>query len=297
MKLSGRAAVPSKINASLDALVKKHLPADYSAGCRFIPVAGLSSESWRIDSPQRRSLARLGSRDKRLLGIDRQREQRLLRHLSAAALAPSVRLWAKPWLLLDWVEGETQSPALFFSQPTQQQLATMLATLHGVQPIGNALDIKRRLQAYWQAVDVRRLTPAWLRWHQRLIKRPLPQTLKLAIAHMDIHPDNWVTSPRGERLIDWEYAAATDIALEFAALFRGNAYAPRQQRQLLQYYALCGGYRDIPRLEQQIRRWQPWLDYLMLLWFEVRWQQTGELRYVQWAQPLREQLFGEIARR
>ncbi|MCC3701271.1 phosphotransferase [Rouxiella badensis] len=294
MKLSGLAAVPFKINSSLRSLVEKHLPADYSAGCVFTPVEGLSSESWRIESPTHRYLARLESAEKQLLWIDRRRENRLLRHLSSTGIAPQVLRWAYPWLVVSWVDGETLSQALFFSAEQQRQLAALLARLHGVAPQGEVLDIRRRLGRYWQAIDRRRLTPAWLRVHQRMMKRSPPKALKTAVTHMDIHPENGVVSPQGTRLIDWEYAVSADIALEFAALFRGNGYSPSQQSQLLLDYARCGGYPDLVRLEAQIRLWQPWLDYLMLMWFEVRWQQTADARYTLWAQPLRQQLFSEF---
>lgn len=296
MKLFGRAAVRFRINnkATLDAWVKKHLPADYSAGCIFTPVEGLSGESWRIEAASGDCLARLQSTEKRQLGIDRRRENRLLRHLSSLQIAPAVRNWAEPWLVVNWIAGETLETAHFFNRVSQQELAKLLANLHTARPYGETLDIKRRLAAYWQLIDRRRLTPAWLRMHQRLLKCRPPRAVKISVAHMDIHPQNWVNSQQGVRLIDWEYAVSADIALEFAALFGGNAYSQAQRRELLQEYARRGGYADVARLERQIRRWQPWLEYLMLMWFEVRWQQTADRRYLRWAQPLRQQLLSEV---
>lgn len=283
-----------KTNPSLEAWVKKHLPADYSAGCIFSPVEGLSSESWRIETDSGIYLARLQSAEKQQLGIDRRRENRLLRHVASKQVAPQVYAWSQPWLVVKWIAGETLDDKRFFGVQSQQRLAKLLADLHDCRPLGDALDIKRRFADYWQLIDRRRLTPAWLSLHKRFLVTPLPGILKLSVAHMDIHPQNWVEGPQGVRLIDWEYAASVDIGLEFAALFGGNLYSEQQQQAMLQAYAQQGGFADIAKLEQQVRRWRPWLDYLMLMWFEVRWQQTSDRRYTGWAQPLRQQLLSEF---
>lgn len=288
--MSGLVAVPFNINLSLKSLIDQHLPADLSAGCVFRPVEGLSSESWHISAGEHQWLARLSSSEKQLLGIDRRREYKLLRHLGPTGIAPLVKCWAAPWLVVNWVEGETLAQQAFFDVTSQQRLAEMLVSLHNARPTGERLVIKQRFDIYWQSIDRKRLTPAWLRLHRRMLKAALPKTVKISLAHMDIHPQNWINSPHGARLIDWEYAIATDIALEFAALFAGNGYDAEQQKTALEYYVQSGGYRDGDLLARGVGEWQPWLDYLMLLWFEVRWQQTGDARYTEWAQPLRVKL-------
>ena len=42
-------------------------------------------------------------------------------------------------------------------------------------------------------------------------------------------------------------------------------------------------------LQAQVQRWLPWVDYLMLLWFEVRWQQSGDVEFLRWGAALRRQ--------
>lgn len=54
----------------------------------------------------------------------------------------------------------------------------------------------------------------------------------------------------------------------------------------MQHYARQD-YHDIARLQAQVRRWLPWVDYLMLLWFEVRWQQSGDVEFLRWGAALR----------
>ncbi|VEA64998.1 Thiamine kinase [Serratia plymuthica] len=143
------------------------------------------------------------------------------------------------------------------------------------------MNLHRQFVRYWQQLDRRRLTPAWLRLHQRFLQTSQPSPLKIAPLHMDIHPGNLIAQGEGVRLIDWEYAADGDIALEIAALFRGNAWSVANQLVFLQHY-VHEGYHDLPLLSIQVQRWLPWVDYLMLLWFEVRWQQTGDSEFLRW---------------
>ncbi len=57
----------------------------------------------------------------------------------------------------------------------------------------------------------------------------------------------------------------------------------------MQYYARQG-YHDVARLQAQVHRWLPWVDYLMLLWFEVRWQQSGDAEFLRWGAAVRRRL-------
>jgi len=291
--------LPLQTKATLLALLQKHLPAVEPAGCRLSTVSGLTGESWRITSPQHDLLARAQSQDKSDLGVERRREAAILRQIDAVALGlcalgPSVVLQAPDWLLVEWLEGSTVSAEQWRSDEGQLALARMLTRLHQLPLSGYRLNLRQQLARYWQHIDRRRLTPRWLRLHQKFMRRAPPVPLKLSLVHMDIHPENLVNTAQGIRLIDWEYAADADIALELAALFQGNNFSVAQRQQLLDDYILCGGYQDRQRLEQQIARWVPWVNYLMLMWCEVRWQQTQESRYIEWGQPLRQTLLREL---
>jgi len=283
--------VPFNIKGPLEQLVAAQLPAVFSAGCHFSPVSGLTGESWKIETPMRSWLARAQSADKTALGVDRQREKGVLRHVEALDIAPRIQLFSAPWLIVDWLDGEVCDENRICEADLHQHLAPLLVDLHRLKPSGYRLSLHQQFARYWQQIDRRRLMPQWLRLQQRLMRQPMPVPLRLSTLHMDIHPGNLVHDEQKWRLIDWEYAADGDIALELAALFRGNGWSKGQQQRFLTAYIACGGYQNIVQLKQQIRRWTPWVDYLMLMWFEVRWHQTGEKIYSDGAQPLRERLF------
>lgn len=292
VKSSGLVAVLFRINAELlqselQQLIEKHYPAVNTAGFRLSPVAGLTGESWKITSPAGNLLARHQSYEKRIAGADRQRESAILRHVARQKSGPCVRLYSPPWLIVDWIDGTPLTEQDFATPATQQALSQTLVRLHQLAPSGYRLDLPQQFARYWQHIDRRRLTPRWLRLHHQMMSQTPPVPLKLALVHMDIHAGNVLNTPEGLRLIDWEYAANADIALELAAIVRGNGWNAQQQNTFLNEYVNAGGYQKITLLQQQVNRWIPWVDYLMLMWFEVRWQQTGENQYREWAHPLR----------
>ncbi|GAB2928482.1 hypothetical protein GCM10011328_15590 [Hafnia psychrotolerans] len=290
VKLSGPATVPFNIKAALEQLIAQKFPADFSAGFCLSPVAGLSGESWKIETRTRTWLARIQSPARTALGVERQREKAILQHIVHLNIAPRVMLYSPPWLVVEWLEGQTCEEYPIEIVP----LAERLVQLHQAGPHGRQLQLKQQFSLHWQQIDRRRLSPGWLRLQHRFMRQSLPVPLKMAVIHMDVHPGNLIIGEQGLQLIDWEYAADGDIALELATLFRGNGWLVGQQQRFLAGYCAAGGYRDITGLQRQICRWLPWVDYMMLMWFEVRWNQTGDKTYLDWAQPLRERLFATV---
>jgi len=271
---------PLPAEAVLRRLIESELPAVKTAGCRFSPVQGLTGESWRIEGEGVQLLARQQSAEKTALGVSRRREAKVLRS-AGEGLGPQVLIQNNQWIILEWLPGDVVTEAHFTRLNQQGDLARLVARLHKRPLSGYPLNLHRQFARYWQQLDRRRLTPAWLRLHQRFLQASQPSPLKIAPLHMDIHPGNVIAQGEGVRLIDWEYAADGDIALEIAALFRGNAWSADNQLRFLRHYA-HEGYHDLPLLSTQVQRWLPWVDYLMLLWFEVRWQQTGDSEFLRW---------------
>jgi len=276
---------PLNAEAGLRQLMEHRLPAVNTAGCRFSPVQGLTGESWRIDGEGVRLLARQQSAEKYALGVSRKREARLLRRCGKG-LGPQVLAQNNQWIILEWLVGDVVTIDAFEALNQWGELAAMVAALHQRPLSGYRLNLQRQFADYWQRLDRRRLTPAWLRWQRYFMRAEPPAPLQLAPLHMDIHPGNLIAGPAGLRLIDWEYAADGDVALDIAALFRSNGWAGAQQRRFLQGYAQRG-YPDVGRLHAQVQRWLPWVDYLMLMWFEVRWRQSGNAEFLRWSAALR----------
>lgn len=273
--------------AELQQLLQHKLPAVKTAGSRFSPVAGLTGESWRIQTADGAVLlARQQGAEKAVLGVNRRREARVLRR-SAGALGPQPLAQDRRWLVVEWLAGDVVTSNGFEHYRQGGELAALIATLHRRPRSGYRLNLPAQYRRYWQQLDRRRITPAWLRWQRHFLQAKPPRPLKLAPLHMDIHPENLIKQQTRLRLIDWEYAGDGDVALELAALFRFNQWSAAAQREFLQQYARQG-YHDLTALGRQVQRWLPWVDYLMLMWFEVRWQQSGDAQFLRCAAALRQ---------
>ncbi|UQY45710.1 thiamine kinase [Mixta hanseatica] len=257
------------IDPALRALIDQHQPAASSAGS-FYPLNGLTGLSGKVVSGQQRWLARRIPQQP-IPFISRRREWHLLRRLTASGLAPHALAINQRWLLLEWLPGETLSPAAFLAR--QPELLALLTRLHHQPLSGYRLRLLPLLQHYWQ--QCRQRNPRWLRRLRQLTRQGEPAPLRLGLLHMDIHPGNLLAHPDGLRLIDWEYAADGDIALELAAIIGGNALNAAQHTALLADYARANRL-EVSVLAQQVRRWQPWLHLLMASWYQLRWEQSGD---------------------
>lgn len=255
------------IDPDLSALTDTQQPAASSAGY-FYPLSGLTALSGRVVRGERQWLARRIPPSP-IPFISRQREWRILRRLAASGLAPRPCAINRRWLLLEWLPGDTLPATEFLAH--RAELIAFLTQLHRQPLSGYRLRLLPLLWHYWQ--QCRERHPRWLRRLQQLTRQGEPAPLRLALLHMDIHPGNLLTQPL--RLIDWEYAADGDVALELAALIGGNDLDIDQQAMLLAEYAQANQL-NLAMLRRQVRCWQPWLRLLMASWYQLRWEQSGD---------------------
>ncbi len=231
------------------------------------PLPGLTGQSLEIQSAQGKLVARPAPQ-RPIPFVNRQREFRILRKLHRGGLVPAPLAGDQQGIILPWQEGEVLTPDEFTRR--MPEVITLLRQLHQQPLTGYRLRMLPLLWQYWQICRQRNL--AWLRALQRLSRLAEPRPLRLAPLHMDVHAGN-IVSAKGElHLIDWEYAADGDVALELAAVC---AVDPQQQQQWLIGYAQA---TQLPlwQLARQAAYWQPWLRLLMASWYQLRAEQSGE---------------------
>ncbi|WP_340615991.1 phosphotransferase [Xenorhabdus entomophaga] len=288
MRYFGLVVVTLTNHHSLLKMLSQQWPDTPVDSWKIRPLTGLTQASYYITDGVRQMVGRAQTSYSGTLGVKRQRENQILRRLSPTGVAPKVLATNETWLLLEWLTGTKVDADTLSSPAIQQSLAQTLATLHSHSPLGYPLKLKQQIAYQWQQIDRKRLSPRWLRLHKLFMAARTPAALKIAPAHMDVHPDNLLMTEDGLKLIDWEYAADVDIGFSLAVLFKGNQWDKLQQKTFLNYYCIqMSGYSDIQRLQQQIERWEPWVKYMMLMWYEVRWQQTKEQQFLSLAYPLR----------
>ncbi|WP_220665168.1 phosphotransferase [Sodalis sp. CWE] len=252
------------------------------------PVQGLTNDSWRLRGIKNDLLIRSTNKHKIQLGINRHREFRLLRSLNDTNLAPRPRANNAGLLLLDWIYGESIKELDWQSITIVSKLATALASLHQRRCCGYPINLLERYIHYWQNSDPSRRSPAWLKLQHHFLNQNQPKVLRRAFLHMDVHRKNVLKKKSGSLvLIDWEYAGDGDIALELSMFFCNNNFSTEARECFLRGYTKKLHGIEFNKLSQQIKKWTPWVKYLILLWYEVRWQQTKNPNFIVMAEPLR----------
>ncbi|WP_349290190.1 MULTISPECIES: thiamine kinase [unclassified Tatumella] len=255
----------SLTDPSLLQLVRQYQPAEFSAGC-FFPLPGLSGHSVKVILPSATLVARQQPLQP-LPFVNRRREYRILKKLSASGLVAAPLGGNSRWLLSAWQPGEVFSPQQFSQQ--YRQICRTLLHLHRQPLTGYPVSVSVLLEQYWQLC--RQRTHHWLKHWQRLQLRGEPAPLRLAPLHMDIHAGNLLSDREGCHFIDWEYAADGDIAIDLAIICLND---PQYEMRWITAYAQAAAV-DRQLLQRQVQRWKPWLKLLMACWYQLRAEQTA----------------------
>ncbi|QKJ86787.1 Thiamine kinase [Paramixta manurensis] len=265
-----------KTDPVLRRLIAQHHPAASAAGS-FLPQAGLTGLTLKVSLAGQHWLARREAPSV-VPFVNRRREQRILQRLAPAGLGPRVYGYTAPWLLLEWLDGETLSAAALTAR--LPELVALIGQLHHQPLSGYRLHLLPLLETYWQLC--RQRSVGWLRALRTLRRQGEPRPLRLAPLHMDIHAGNVVDNQHRLQLIDWEYAADGDIALELMALCLSNALTDAQCTAVVHQYA-----RDnqlaVEALRRQMTRWRPWLRVLIASWYQLRAEQSGDMTMISYA--------------
>lgn len=264
------------------------------------PLSGLSGGSYLLQSQQTdnpiKLIARTDGKTQSALYVDRRKEACILRQLDNRPFAPKVIGRNSQWLLLEWCDGQHPDPITFVSENFQSHLAKTIAQLHCSPLFGFRLQLRDEIAHYGQFIDTKRFSPHWKKLHHHFLFSSMPKTLKLAPAHMDIHAKNIVCSKSGAlMLLDWEYAANTDIAFSLETYFQFNRLTDKQRHFFLtQYCDVAGAYRNKQLLNHHCKLWSPWVKYMTLMWYEVQWNESHAPHFLVNSQSLRQD-FGLLA--
>lgn len=240
-------------------------PAAQAAGL-ISALPGLSNASWRLTLPDGPCVVRTAhGRGPR---IALRRHYRALQRITLCCGPMPIALHSE-WMLHQWLTGVTPE------QIDPQALAPLLHRIHAGSLLGWRISLWPLLFSAWQQAEPARRHVRWLQALHRLARCGEPRPMRLAPLHMDVHCGNLITTRRGLQLLDWEYAGDGDIALELAAC----SLTCDARDELVIVYA---DYARLPvkSLQAAVQRWHPWVQLLMASWYECRWQQTQEARFI-----------------
>ncbi|MGJ3352798.1 phosphotransferase [Providencia sp. Je.9.19] len=281
-------------NNALFSLLMRYFPHVLTQNWEITPLAGLSGGTYLLQTRcahQRISLiARADGQTQSSLYVDRDKEARILKQLEQFPYAPKLIGRNNHWLLLTWCVGQNPHYTTFVSPEFQAKLANIVAQLHCHPLLNYRLQLRNEIAHYGALIDKKRLSPRWKKIHHQFLTMKMPKTLKLAPAHMDIHSGNVVSNSDGKiMLLDWEYAANTDIAFSLETYFQFNELTLNQQDFFLHHYCdVSGAYSDKIRLAKHCHLWTPWVKYMMLMWYEVQWNESHQPQFLLQSHSLRQ---------
>ncbi|MEC6816028.1 phosphotransferase [Photobacterium toruni] len=236
-------------------------------------------------------------------GIERQHEYQLLSLIADTELAPKplqlVMNDKQPTaqvtgLVVEWLAG-VEATATF----SDQRLCQLQAKVHQLPLPWWRLDVHQRAEHYWQQLHVEHKTSSLYSIYRFFHRQLLPVAFDDCCCHFDLGRYNVIVpsmendSLAGTKIIDWEYAAAGDPSLDLAMTIIANKLDIEQAvNDYCNYRQSINRCIDFNKHEwlQAVIAWQPWCQYLALLWYLVGYDIWQQPEYLQQASQLQQQL-------
>jgi thiamine kinase-like enzyme len=201
-------------------------------------TGGLTNASYLLETPDQCLVLRINTPDSGRLGIDRQREQRILARLGACGLAPRVRFCDPDLdiLVTEYVEGRQWRPGEDSGVSQWRRLIALMDRVHAIAGDIPGFDYAVQARGYWErlhqldrmsasVVDAYERVAGGLDRFQRSIAAPV-------LCHHDPSPLNIIESADGHLLlVDWEYAGAGAAVVARVALARAWAIPDEIMRE------------------------------------------------------------------
>ena len=204
---------------------------------------GITNHNFRARFGGREVVVRLPGNDTELLGSDRPGEREANSLAAGVGVAPAVlaHLEGPVVLVTAFVEGPTmESPELREPQALED-VATALRKIHGCGTIGARFDAFRLVEDYAAATRERggEVPPAYEVAHAaaaRIEAALEPGGEPPILCHDDLLPANFIDTPDGIRIVDWEYAGMGNRWFDLGNFAVNNELGPADEEVFLSAY-------------------------------------------------------------
>jgi thiamine kinase-like enzyme len=174
---------------------------------------GITNHNFRARFGGREVVVRLPGNDTELLGSDRSGEREANSLAAAAGVAPAVlaHLEDPVVLVTAFVEGPTMESVDLREPRVLEEVAAAVRTIHGCGRVTATFDAFRLVEDYAAATRSRggSVPDAYERAHAaaaRIESAPAFADEPVVLCHDDLLPANFIATPDGIRIVDWEYA-------------------------------------------------------------------------------------------
>jgi len=188
-------------------------------------------------------VVRLPGKDTELLGIERAVEAEANRRAAAAGVAPEVLtvLDEPPCLVTRFLEGQPLEPADLRRPAELAAVASALRLVHSCSPVDATFSPFRIVEDYAAKTVARggEVPEAYERSHQSAARieaalRHRPN--EPVLCHDDLLAANFLDTPAGLRIVDWEYAGMGDRAFDLGNFAVNNELGGEEEEAFLQAY-------------------------------------------------------------
>ena len=182
---------------------------------------GITNRNFRVDTDGRSYVLRIGGKDTEVLGIDRRAEYRAASVAASLGVGPEVVGFVEPegYLVTTFVEGAAAPPEEIRRPEVLAEVAGLLRRVHDGPALPARFDSFRVVEAYRASaitygVDVPAAYEEAKATADRVEAALGPQPP--AACHNDLLNANFIRSPDGIRIVDWEYAGMGDRFFDLA---------------------------------------------------------------------------------
>jgi thiamine kinase-like enzyme len=202
---------------------------------------GITNRNFRVECEGRTYVLRIGGKDTHLLGIDRRAEHRAASVAAELGVGPEVVEFVEPegYLVTRFVEGPAVPPEEIRHPEVLREAAALLRRVHEGPAFSARFDSFRVVEAYRASALAHGVeVPAGYDEAKAVADR-IEAVLGLrpeVSCHNDLLNANFIRSPAGIRIVDWEYAGMGDRFFDLANFAVNHDLDADGERLLLEAY-------------------------------------------------------------
>jgi thiamine kinase-like enzyme len=232
---------------------------------------GITNHNFKVRCDGETYVLRIGGKDTDLLGIDRNAEHAAANAAAAVGVGPEVVAFVEPegYLVTRFVEGDPVPPAELRRPDALRETAALLRRVHEGPAFPARFDPFRVVEAYHataltHGVQVPAEYEAAKARADEIERKlgPRPEHP----CHNDLLNANFIRSPQGIRLVDWEYAGMGDRFFDLANFAVNHDLTADDEVLLLDAY--FGERRDGDRAHLRLMRFMS--DFREAMWGVVQ---------------------------
>jgi thiamine kinase-like enzyme len=236
-------------------------------------AGGLTNTNYKVEANGEAYVVRVSAKDAGLLAIDRENEYENSVAAAEAGVGAGVVAYLpeRGVLVLEFIEGRTQSPEDLRRGDKLDWVATACRKLHGARRFRDDFNMFRIQQRYLRLVQERgfRLPERYLEFEPQVRRIEHAMAVRdegTVPCNNDLLAENFIDVGDGFRLIDYEYSGNNDACFEL-----GNVWS-ESNLSLDQLEELVGHYYGEPLANKvaRARLWGLMSKYGWTLWASIQ---------------------------